>query len=1050
MLDLGPKRLHTGTPNDSRYIRFGVFQLDLRARELRRSGIRVRVPEQSIQVLAMLLEHPGDLVGRAEVLQKLWPNGTIVEFDHSINAAVKRLRQALGDSVEAPRYIETLPRLGYRFIGPVERTPEPAYDTLPPDNSEVIPGERAGDIVSHYQIRKKIGGGGMGVVYQAEDTRLGRIVALKFLPDVFADDQSSRDRFEWEGRAISALNHPNICTLYDIGETDGHPFLAMEFLEGQTLLQLIADGPLTSDKILGIGIQIADALAAAHAKGIVHRDINPSNIFVTAQGPAKIMDFGLAKLTATQASLLRKNSETEDPKTTPGSPIGTVTYMSPEQARGEEIDARSDIFSFGVVLYEMVAGRPAFARDSAAASLAAILRDEPPAVTQTEMDPAPSLTMVISQCLRKDPAARYQVITDVKLALQEVAPGKQQPQRDAAQKTSRFGRRSWVTAPLGVLLGVLLTLGVVFIRKPEQVPPRQLPTLTKLTSDAGLTTDPAFSPDGKLLAYASDRSGRNAFEIWVSQVPGGEPLQLTHDGVDNREPSFSPDGSMVVYSSDRSDGGIFVVSALGGDAHRIASEGRRPRFSPDGKQIAYWVGSKIDVGPPDSQQVRIVPAAGGPSVTLTRGFLVARSPVWSPDGKQLLFLGMKELASPDIENFDWWVAPVAGESPHPLHLRDEKEFPAMFLPDPWVWTGDHQIIFTGSRGETRNAWRISIAADGSHLLGAAESLTTSDGFETAVSWVGARLAFAIQKNAIDLWTFGADTNRGLARGNMQRLTEDSGSNFYPSASRDGSRMVFVSDRRGPSEVWFKDSAHGTEKAIFGSAGSAHQPSISADGSTVIYSAWNENGLANFRLSIGRDGAFGAPQPFCAECSNPWVSSSDARMLLFSLGGIQREIYAVNVNSGEKKLALAAASPMLSRPRLSPDDKWITFIKRGRPPWRIFVAPYDGTVKTQDQWIAITDGRFAEYMPHWSPDGALLYFYSDRDGNRCVWAQRMDHRSKRPIGTPFAVKHFHDARRSLKNVPLIELGMSLTAARIVLNQREARGNIWMADYDAKKP
>jgi eukaryotic-like serine/threonine-protein kinase len=1049
VLDLAPKRLHTGTPNDSRYIRFGVFQLDLRARELRRSGIKVRVPEQSIQVLAMLLEHPGDLVGRAEVLQKLWPNGTIVEFDHSINAAVKRLRQALGDSVEAPRYIETLPRLGYRFIGPVERTPEPAADTPLAANQEAITDEREGDIVSHYQIRKKIGGGGMGVVYQAEDTRLGRIVALKFLPDVFADDQSSRDRFEREGRAISALNHPNICTLYDIGQTDGHPFLAMEFLEGQTLLQVIAAGSLTTDKILGIGIQIADGLAAAHAKGIVHRDINPTNIFVTAQGPAKIMDFGLAKVTAAQATLLRK-STADDPRTTPGSPIGTVAYMSPEQARGEEIDARSDIFSFGAVLYEMVAGRPAFARDSAAASLAAILRDDPPPATQAEMDPARSLAIVISQCIHKDPAARYQVIADVKLALQGLASVKPQPQHEAAQTASRLGRRNWLTAALGVLLGVLLTLGGFLIRKPEQGPPRQLPTLTKLTSDAGLTTDPAFSPDGKLLAYASDRSGNNAFEIWVSQVPGGEPLQLTHDGVDNREPSFSPDGSMIVYSSDRADGGIFVVSALGGDPHRIAAEGRRPRFSPDGKQIAYWVGSKIDVGPQDSQQVRLVSAAGGPSVNLTSGFIVARSPVWSPDGRHLLFLGMKQQASPDIENFDWWVTPVAGGSPQPLHLRDEKEFPEMFLPEPWVWTRDQQVIFTGTRGETRNAWRILIAADGSHLLGPAESLTTSDGFETAVSWVGARLAFAIQKNAIDLWTLGADTNRGLARGNMQRLTEDSGTNFYPSATLDGSRMVFVSDRRGPSEVWFKDFAHGTEKAIFGSAGSAHQPSISADGSTVIYSAWNENGLVNFRLKIGADGAFGVPQPFCAECSNPWVSSSDARMLLFSPGGIQREIYAVYINSGEKKLALTAPSPMLSRPRLSPDDKWIAFIQRGKPSWRIFVAPYDGTVKTQDQWIAITDGRFAEYMPHWSPDGALLYFYSNRDGNLCVWAQRMDPRSKHPIGTPFTVKHFHEPRRSLKNVPLLELGMSLTPDRIILNQSEARGNIWMADYGAKKP
>jgi eukaryotic-like serine/threonine-protein kinase len=823
----------------------------------------------------------------------------------------------------------------------------------------------------------------------------------------------------------------------------------MEFLEGQTLLQLLAAGPLTCEKILGIGIQIADGLEAAHAKGIVHRDINPSNIFVTAQGPAKIMDFGLAKLTSAQASLLRRNSEIDGLQTTPGSPIGTVAYMSPEQARGEEIDARSDIFSFGAVLYEMRAGWRAFARDSAAATLAAILRDEPPPLTQTDKDPVPGLHKIIGRCLRKNPATRYQVIADVKLALQELASDEQEPLRDSAQKRAQFGLRGWRAIAVGVLLGILLTLGGVFSRKPRQAALQRAPTLTKLTSEAGLTTDPAFSPDGKLLAYASDRSSNNTFEIWLRQVSGGEPLQLTHDGFDNREPSFSPDGSMVVFSSQRADGGIFVVLALGGDPRRIASEGRRPRFSPDGKQVAYWVGSNIDIGPPDSQRVRLVSAAGGPARTLTSGFLVARSPVWSPNGRHLLFLGIEQ-ASQDTENFDWWVTPVAGGSPEPLHLREQKGFPEVFLPEPWAWTEDKQIIFTASRGETRNAWRIPIAADGSHVVGPAEGLTTSDGFETAVSWVGARLAFAIQKNAIDLWSFDADSNRGLARGGMQRLTEDSGSNYYPTAARDGSRMVFVSDRRGPAEVWFKDFAHGTEKAIFGSAGSGHLPSIGADGSTVIYSAWNENGLDNFLLSIRRDGAFGVPHLFCAECSNPWASSSDARLLLFSTSGAQRKIYALSINSGEKKLALAAASPMLIRPRFSSDDKWIAFVQRGEPLWRIFVAPYDGSEKREEQWIAITDGRFAEIMPHWSPDGGLLYFYSDREGNLCVWAQRLDLRSKQPVGTPFAVKHFHEARRSLKNVPLIELGMTVTSDRIILSQSEARGNIWMADYRATKP
>ncbi len=546
-------------------VRFGEYELDPRAGELHHGGQSTILQEQQLKVLLMLIERTGEIATREEIKKRLWPNDTIVEFDYGINNTIKNLRRALGDSAQNPQYIETVARRGYRLMVPVEwiraedssaegSSAASSSDASESDSAasadsdtETIPkarlkvGRLTGKVVSHYRVLEVIGGGGMGLVYRAEDLKLGRAVALKFLPEEVGDDPKARERFEREAHAVSALDHPNICSIYEFDEYEGYPFIVMQLLQGKTLRDYIAEGRfrLTQPEGLEIAIQIASGLEAAHEKGIIHRDIKPANIFITEKGVAKILDFGVAKMVvpdfspadedaalkgrgfshanqnssqdkrgnqspsglippqdqinslngAPKGAPLQNSEEAADCRpegvlhpsgapagvpaaakentlTRTGMKLGTAGYMSPEQIRGEPLDARTDIFSFGLVLYEMATGERAFSGETEAILHDAIEHREPKPVRELVLGISPKLEDFISKCLEKKPQQRLQTGSELRSALLEaqhaslpVAPLPLEEDKPAASR-----RKLWVAAVLVAALFIAVVATTIYRR----------------------------------------------------------------------------------------------------------------------------------------------------------------------------------------------------------------------------------------------------------------------------------------------------------------------------------------------------------------------------------------------------------------------------------------------------------------------------------------------------------------------------------------------------------------------------------------------------------
>jgi Tol biopolymer transport system component len=898
-----------------------------------------------------------------------------------------------------------------------------------------------GRALGHYIVKSQLGAGAMGAVYEATDDRLGRSVAIKvILPD--RADGEGRRRFLREAQAASALNHPNIVTVHEVGRDGDVDFIVMERISGRTLSEVIGSSRLPPRTAVDYAAQIAGALATAHDAGLVHRDLKPGNIMVTPRGLVKVLDFGLALQTAP--------GDFSATVTAQGVLAGTVSYMSPEQAQGLAVDSRSDVFAFGCVLYEMLTGRQAFYKDNAVVTLAAILHDEP-APIETSAAPR-ALLRLVAKCLRKHPDDRWQHMSDVKQLLEDLTKDDEPPASvatDARLAAGGHGRRfGWpAIAAACAATAILVVIGFRFA--PTTAPARTMDdqALFMVTADGGLTVSPAISRDGKLLAFASDRAKGDNLDIWVQQVGGREPLRLTQDPADETDPAFSPDNGMIAFRSEKDRGGVYIVPALGGTPVLLAAGGHNPRFSPDGRWVVYSVGGTA-LSSPGTAGIFVIGAGGGEPRAIHPEMATATNPVWSPNGDRLLVLGRKDGAAPAGSELDWWILPIGGGPPQrsgAFARLDKQKLMRTALPQvfhaPLEWRradGQDRILFTAFLGEAVNLWEIPLLGSGG-----AERLTLGPGLHQQGQWTAdaKRLTFAAAELNFDVWLQPLDRDTGAARGDTKRLTDDLTEDLSPSIGWNGTTAAYVSRRSNTWSLRTIDVATGRERSVLSSPTRLATARLSGDGSRILFTSSDYD-----LMSIPSAG--GAAERVCEHCGEVMGASSDGRRTLYEpLENEDLLMYDADAHATVTLAKRPDPGVILSSGRFSQDGKWAAFhaLRNATSSAQIWIVPVGPERPVpQNAWIAVSGGDALERDPAWSPDGRFLYFVSERDGFRCVWARQLDPATKRPVGEAFAVRHFHSARFSLRQVGSrgFLTGLTVGDGALVFAMGELKGNIWL--------
>jgi len=959
--------------------------------------------------------------------------------------------------------------------------PKGAYAAVFHQRERGILDKNIGQSVSHYRLLEKLGEGGMGAVYLAEDTQLGRRVALKFIGEALLKEKDSRSRFLREAQAAAAIDHPNVATIYEVGTSEGHPFIAMAHVRGQSLEDRIAEGPLEIRDALNIGCQLADGLEAAHRQGIVHRDLKPANVILEEGGRIRIIDFGLAQLAAvsrlTQAS----------------TPIGTANYISPEQMIGEVVDQRADIWSLGVILYELVTGRKPFQAEHREAVYYVIAHVGPEPMRRWRADIPEELERIVFKCLEKRPAHRYADGAALKAELAALLIGPpdvsrasstfepavinspSEPQVSGAPALERsdtllsrpsqfLGRAgSWVLG--GAVTVLLVVAGMVWWLREDQKGPVQPPEVKRLTFDSALALHPAVSPDGKYLAFASDRAGEGNLDIWVQSLPTGEPVRLTRDAADEDFPAFSPDGNKIAFQSERDGGAIYSIPILGGEPRLLTQNGSLPRYSPDGQRLSFTLPYPASGQQHPTTRLFLMPAEGGDRTEFPTGFFYSSNPIWSPDASQLLYAGEDHHSTSETARLQlaeaslgsaWYIAPVSG-GPR-VRLDPSAQF-ARFLgafPIPLAWLRSNRILFSHASGDAINLWVATLSPDHRRIIGSPEQLTFGTSLITNASVTGSgAVVFSITTTRPRLWEIPLETGKIKDNGDPMAVVTNRDFTGQPSLSDTG-KLAYLAQTSDKWNLWLRDLPSGKETLLTSMEGGGDIDRVTARinraGTRVAYAVMDQSKSATI-YTIGAEG--GTSEKICADCGLIQSWSRDGRMIFSQqrvLEGskwVATRINRIEVANGRKVAVFEKTNYFVFGGELSPDGQWVTFQGRATLADRkeqLFIAQMsDDSPVDPERWVPLTGFKYFDASPNFSRDGKLIYFYSDRDGFTCLWAVRLNPATKKPVADPYPVKHFHGNLRHYSWYPQMGIGPD----RIIVALEQIQSDLWMTQLPEEK-